>query len=48
MEFENCRVLVTDLKIENIKEIIPLLEQISRISQPLLIIAVRHPSPLPR
>ena len=45
MEFDNARVLVTDMKIESIKDIIPILEQISRLNQPLLIIAVRaHPS----
>lgn len=28
VEFENCRILVTDHKIESIKSIIPLLEQV--------------------
>jgi len=41
VEFDNARVLVTDMKIEAIKDIIPILEQISRLNQPLLIIAVR-------
>ena len=41
MEFDNARVLITDMKIEAIKDIIPILEQISRLNQPLLIIAVR-------
>ena len=38
-EFENCRVLVTDMKIERIKDIIPILEQITRVNQPLMIVA---------
>lgn len=28
MEYENALVLVTDMKIENVKDIIPLLEQV--------------------
>jgi chaperonin GroEL (HSP60 family) len=28
VEFENCRVLITDHKIENIKELVPILEQV--------------------
>ena len=39
MEYENVKVLVTDMKIETIKEIIPILEQVTRINQPLIIIA---------
>ena len=39
MEYDNARVLVTDMKIEAIKDIIPLLEQVTRINQPLVIIA---------
>ena len=39
VEYDNARVLVTDMKIEAIKDIIPLLEQVTRINQPLLIIA---------
>ena len=39
VEYDNARVLVTDMKIESIKEIIPLLEQVTRINQPLVIIA---------
>lgn len=39
MEYENCLVLVTDMKIENVKDIIPLLEQVTRVNRPLLIIA---------
>jgi chaperonin GroEL (HSP60 family) len=32
-EFDNARVLVTDQKIEQIREIVPLLEQVSRASK---------------
>lgn len=39
VEFENCRVLVTDQKITTIKEIIPVLEKTSQLSVPLVIIA---------
>jgi len=39
VEFENPRVLVTDHKIENVRDIIPILEQVTRANQPLLIIA---------
>lgn len=39
VEYENAKVLVTDMKIETIKEIIPILEQVTRINQPLIIIA---------
>eukprot|EP00892_Ulva_mutabilis_P010802 jgi/Ulvmu1/8094/UM004_0333.1 len=39
VEFENARVLVTDHKIENIKELLPLLEQVTQLNQPLLIVA---------
>lgn len=35
---ENCRVLVSDQKIEQMKDIIPVLEQITRQNQPLLIV----------
>ena len=38
VEMENCRVLIADQKVESIKEIIPVLENISRVNQPLLII----------
>ena len=38
MEMDNARVLVADQKIETIKEILPVLEQMTRINQPLLII----------
>eukprot|EP00245_Coleochaete_scutata_P000292 TRINITY_DN10367_c0_g1_i1.p1 TRINITY_DN10367_c0_g1~~TRINITY_DN10367_c0_g1_i1.p1 ORF type:complete len:604 (-),score=189.84 TRINITY_DN10367_c0_g1_i1:384-2195(-) len=39
VEFENCRVLVTDQKITSIKDIIPVLEKITQLSAPLLIVA---------
>ncbi|KAJ0557871.1 putative chaperonin Cpn60/TCP-1 family, groEL-like apical domain superfamily [Helianthus annuus] len=39
VEFENARVLVTDQKISSIKDIIPLLEKITQLRAPLLIIA---------
>ena len=39
VEYDNARVLITDMKIEAIKDIIPLLEQVTRINQPLVIIA---------
>lgn len=39
VEFENARVLVTDLKISNVKEIVPLLEKSTQLSVPLLIFA---------
>jgi chaperonin GroL len=38
-EYDNCRVLVTDQKIESVRDIIPILEQVTRLNQPLLIIA---------
>ena len=39
VEFENCKVLVTDQKISAIKDIIPVLEKTSQMSVPLLIVA---------
>jgi chaperonin GroL len=39
VEFDNPRILITDHKIESIKEILPVLEQVTRVNQPLLIIA---------
>ncbi|URE21319.1 RuBisCO large subunit-binding protein subunit alpha [Musa troglodytarum] len=39
VEFENAKVLVTDQKISTIKEIIPLLEKVTQLRAPLLIIA---------
>ncbi|XP_077220213.1 ruBisCO large subunit-binding protein subunit alpha, chloroplastic-like isoform X2 [Tasmannia lanceolata] len=39
VEFQNAKVLVTDQKISNIKDIIPLLEKTNQLNVPLLIIA---------
>ena len=39
VDYDNCRCLVTDHKIEKISDLIPLLEKISKANQPLLIIA---------
>eukprot|EP00879_Flechtneria_rotunda_P000382 GHRR01000474.1.p1 GENE.GHRR01000474.1~~GHRR01000474.1.p1 ORF type:complete len:632 (+),score=230.36 GHRR01000474.1:158-1897(+) len=39
VEYENCRVLVTDQKVESVRDIVPLLEQVTRLNSPLLIIA---------
>jgi len=39
VEFDNCRVLITDQKIEAIRDIVPILEQVTRLNAPLLIIA---------
>lgn len=39
VEFENAKVLVTDQKISTIKETIPLLEKVTQLRAPLLIIA---------
>lgn len=39
VEFENAKVLVTDQKISTVKEIIPLLEKVTQLRAPLLIIA---------
>ncbi len=39
VEYDNARVLITDQKLETIKDILPLLEQVTRVNQPLLIIA---------
>ncbi|DBA76725.1 hypothetical protein WJX79_004294 [Trebouxia sp. C0005] len=38
VEMENCRVLVSDQKIEQMKDILPVLEQITRQNQPLFIV----------
>ena len=38
VEFDNCRVLIADAKIESMKEIIPVLEKVSQLNAPLLII----------
>lgn len=39
VEYENARVLITDQKIEKVSELIPLLEKITKVNAPLLIIA---------
>ena len=39
VEFENCRVLIHEEKISSAKNLIPLLEAVSKASKPLLIIA---------
>ena len=39
VEYDNAKVLITDMKIESIKDIIPILEQVTRVNQPLVIIA---------
>lgn len=39
MEYDDARVLITDMKIETIKDMIPILEQVSRLQKPLIIIA---------
>ena len=38
MEMENARVLVSDQKIEQMKDILPVLEQVTRNNQPLFIV----------
>ena len=38
-EFDNCLVLITDQKIEQVKDLVPILEQVTRANKPLLIIA---------
>ncbi len=39
VEYENARILITDQKLETIKDILPVLEQVTRVNQPLVIIA---------
>eukprot|EP00877_Chromochloris_zofingiensis_P013658 jgi/Chrzof1/8546/Cz03g15060.t1 len=39
VEYDNCRVLITDQKIESVRDIIPILEQVTRLNAPLLIVA---------
>jgi len=39
VEMDNCRVLITDHKIEKVAELIPILEQITKANVPLMIIA---------
>ena len=37
--FENARILITDKKISSIQDLVPILEKVARLGQPLLIIA---------
>jgi chaperonin GroL len=37
-EYENCRVMVADEKISDVRELIPILERITQANQPLLIV----------
>jgi len=39
VEFENARVLLTDQRVNEVQEILPLLEKTTQLSVPLLIIA---------
>ncbi|CAL8466439.1 g5975 [Coccomyxa elongata] len=39
VEYENARILITDQKLETIKDVLPILEQVTRVNQPLVIIA---------
>jgi chaperonin GroEL len=39
VEFENARILITDKKISSIQDLVPVLEKVARLGQPLLIIA---------
>jgi chaperonin GroL len=39
VNYDNCRVLVTDQKIESVRDIVPILEQVTRLNSPLLIVA---------
>jgi len=39
VEYDSCRVLVTDQKIESVRDLIPILEQVTRLNAPLLIVA---------
>lgn len=39
VEFDNAKILVTDQKISNVQEIIPLLEKAMQLNAPLVIIA---------
>jgi chaperonin GroEL (HSP60 family) len=39
VEYDNIRVLVTDQKIESVRDIVPILEQVTRLNSPLLIVA---------
>lgn len=39
VEFENARIMVTDQKISSINQVVPMLEKITQLSVPLVIIA---------
>ena len=39
VEFENSRILIVDKKISSIQDLVPILEKVARLGQPLLIIA---------
>jgi chaperonin GroEL (HSP60 family) len=39
VEYDNARILVTDQKLTTIKDILPLLEKISQLNAPLVIVA---------
>ena len=39
VEYDNARILVTDQKLTSIKDILPVLEKISQLNSPLVIIA---------
>jgi len=39
VEFENARILIVDKKISSIQDLVPILEKVARLGQPLLIIA---------
>ena len=39
VEFENARILIADKKISSIQDLVPILEKVARLGQPLLIIA---------
>ena len=39
IEYENCRILITDKKLSSLKELIPVLEGVARNKVPLIIIA---------
>eukprot|EP00217_Crustomastix_stigmatica_P010102 CAMPEP_0183796432 /NCGR_PEP_ID=MMETSP0803_2-20130417/10658_1 /TAXON_ID=195967 /ORGANISM="Crustomastix stigmata, Strain CCMP3273" /LENGTH=589 /DNA_ID=CAMNT_0026041067 /DNA_START=43 /DNA_END=1812 /DNA_ORIENTATION=- len=38
VEFDNCRVLIADEKVSEVRDLIPLLEKMTQVNQPLLII----------
>merc|ERR1712107_62369 len=37
-EYEHCRVLVADYQVTDVRELVPILERITQVNQPLLII----------